>query len=263
MGVLCAANEARAIVGMDVPPKTIRVLEEALEARVTRTTIGGANVVGSLVAMNTHGAVVTGFATAAELESLKGLAVFVLPHRLNAAGNNILCNDLGALVNPEIEDDLAQQISKTLGVPVMTGTIAGLNTVGSAAIATTGSKRIQALPDLPTVAETLPGFKVTNTYNLFAPAGTSRGSVTRAGVRDARSLRGGSSAGGSSSGTSGMSRRLPRPMPSQTTCTRADDRSRITSSGESRSCRRRKTPPGWSRSAASLEERTAVSSSAT
>ena len=42
------------------------------------------------------------------------------------------------------------------------------------AIATTGPGRIQALPDLPAVAETLPGFKVTNTYNVFAPAGTAR-----------------------------------------------------------------------------------------
>ena len=42
------------------------------------------------------------------------------------------------------------------------------------AIATTGVKRIQALPDLPTVAESVPGYKVTNTYNIFAPAGTAR-----------------------------------------------------------------------------------------
>jgi tripartite-type tricarboxylate transporter receptor subunit TctC len=41
-------------------------------------------------------------------------------------------------------------------------------------LGTTGLKRVPAFPDLPTVAETLPGFKVTNTYNLFAPAGTSR-----------------------------------------------------------------------------------------
>jgi tripartite-type tricarboxylate transporter receptor subunit TctC len=36
-------------------------------------------------------------------------------------------------------------------------------------------KRIPALPDLPTVAEQgLPGFKITNSYGLFAPAGTPR-----------------------------------------------------------------------------------------
>jgi tripartite-type tricarboxylate transporter receptor subunit TctC len=41
-------------------------------------------------------------------------------------------------------------------------------------VASTGLKRVQSFPDLPTVAETLPGFKVINTYNIFAPAGTPR-----------------------------------------------------------------------------------------
>jgi tripartite-type tricarboxylate transporter receptor subunit TctC len=36
-------------------------------------------------------------------------------------------------------------------------------------------KRIPAMPDLPTVAEQgFPGFKITNSYSLFAPAGTPR-----------------------------------------------------------------------------------------
>ena len=39
-------------------------------------------------------------------------------------------------------------------------------------LASTGLKRVPSFPELPTVAETVPGFKVTNTYNLFAPAGT-------------------------------------------------------------------------------------------
>jgi len=38
-----------------------------------------------------------------------------------------------------------------------------------------GLKRLSSLPDLPTVAESgLPGFKIVNSYNLFAPAGTPR-----------------------------------------------------------------------------------------
>src|SRR6185503_4637832 len=46
------------------------------------------------------------------------------------------------------------------------------------ALATTGEKRIPALPDLPTVAEQgFPGFKITNRYNIYAPAGTSRAIV--------------------------------------------------------------------------------------
>jgi len=39
-------------------------------------------------------------------------------------------------------------------------------------LATTGSERMPALPDVPTVAETLPGFEARNWFVLAAPAGT-------------------------------------------------------------------------------------------
>jgi len=43
------------------------------------------------------------------------------------------------------------------------------------ALATLGLTRIPSMPDLPTVAEQgFPGFKITNRYNLWAPAGTPR-----------------------------------------------------------------------------------------
>jgi len=46
------------------------------------------------------------------------------------------------------------------------------------ALATLGLTRIPAMPDLPTVAEQgFPGFKITNRYNLYAPAGTPRGII--------------------------------------------------------------------------------------
>ena len=42
-------------------------------------------------------------------------------------------------------------------------------------LAAMGLTRIPALPDLPTIAEQgYPGFKITNSYGLFAPAGTPR-----------------------------------------------------------------------------------------
>ena len=43
------------------------------------------------------------------------------------------------------------------------------------AIAVMGLKRVAAYPDLPTAEEAgFPGFKIINSYNLFAPAGTPR-----------------------------------------------------------------------------------------
>jgi tripartite-type tricarboxylate transporter receptor subunit TctC len=39
-------------------------------------------------------------------------------------------------------------------------------------IATTGARRSEALPDLPTVAEAIPGFEATTWNAVLAPAGT-------------------------------------------------------------------------------------------
>lgn len=46
------------------------------------------------------------------------------------------------------------------------------------ALAATSLERIPAMPDVPTVAEQgYPGFKFTNQYNMYAPAGTPRGII--------------------------------------------------------------------------------------
>jgi tripartite-type tricarboxylate transporter receptor subunit TctC len=47
------------------------------------------------------------------------------------------------------------------------------------ALAVTGSKRSPALPDVPTVAETVPGYELTSWHGVFAPAGTPRDVVQR------------------------------------------------------------------------------------
>ena len=47
------------------------------------------------------------------------------------------------------------------------------------ALATTGETRAPASPELPTVAETLPGFVVNNWVGLFAPAGTPAAIVAK------------------------------------------------------------------------------------
>ncbi|MGE0799599.1 MAG: Bug family tripartite tricarboxylate transporter substrate binding protein [Lautropia sp.] len=47
------------------------------------------------------------------------------------------------------------------------------------ALATTGTRRSGILPDLPTVAETLPGYEVTNWFGVLAPKGTPPAVVRR------------------------------------------------------------------------------------
>jgi len=54
------------------------------------------------------------------------------------------------------------------------------------ALATTGSARTPATPELPTVAETIPGFVVNNWVGFFAPAGTSPDIVSRLNAETAK-----------------------------------------------------------------------------
>lgn len=47
------------------------------------------------------------------------------------------------------------------------------------ALATMGTQRMDVLPNVPTVAETLPGFNVTNWFGMAVPAGTSPERIAR------------------------------------------------------------------------------------
>ncbi|MCL4761584.1 MAG: tripartite tricarboxylate transporter substrate binding protein [Burkholderiales bacterium] len=47
------------------------------------------------------------------------------------------------------------------------------------ALATTGTERNPSLPDLPTIAETVPGYEITQTWGIVAPAGTPPDVVRR------------------------------------------------------------------------------------
>jgi len=71
---------------------------------------------------------------------------------------------------PALTDVIGGQVQFTIDAPAI-----GLPHVKSGkirALATTGATRLPFLPDVPTVAESLPGFEVVNWYGLVAPSGT-------------------------------------------------------------------------------------------
>lgn len=135
IGVFCAANEELILLEPAVPKYAVHSIAEALEARAVQTTIAHSAVIGSLVAMNSNGILTSPFVEENEIEAIGG-PVYPLPHRLSAVGNNVLCNDRGALVHPGYNDDALAFISEALGVPAARGTVAGVKTVGAVAVAT-------------------------------------------------------------------------------------------------------------------------------
>jgi len=138
IGVYCRANDNVVFVQRQLEKKLKILIATALNAKIVELSIANANIIGSLLVMNSHGVVVTDFASEDTIHTIKqqGLQVLVTKDTINAVGNDILANDHGALVHPEMRDHTLKKIGETLGVPVSRGTIAELEIVGMAAVVT-------------------------------------------------------------------------------------------------------------------------------
>jgi translation initiation factor eIF-6, putative len=132
IGVYAVVNESLAIVAPNTSQEFLTDLEIVLGVQTFMTTVSSSFLVGSLVAMNSNGAVVSSTIEASELEEIrKHIPIEVLPTDVNAAGNNILINDKGAIVNPDLNRKSMKLIEDFLGVEVIKSTISGCNIVGS------------------------------------------------------------------------------------------------------------------------------------
>lgn len=138
IGVYCRGNDSVVFLQKNLSKKVKKKVSSALDAKIVELTIADSTIIGSLLALNSTGVIVTNFADEETLSKITryGLDVFVIKDVINAAGNDILTNDNGALIHPDIGDSSMKKIGETLGVPVQRGTIASLKTVGTAAVVT-------------------------------------------------------------------------------------------------------------------------------
>lgn len=133
IGVFCVATEDLTVI----PLVDKDVFQEAMETPVVKTTVGGTRVLGSLMVANSNGILVSDIAEKREIEPLlEHNDVTLVPDKFNALGNNILVNDHGALIHPELHKKTEDSIKSFLDVPVKRGKIAGIEMVGSVAVAT-------------------------------------------------------------------------------------------------------------------------------
>lgn len=105
------------------------------------------------------------------LKSATGIELQAVTYRGDAPAN-------AALIAGEIQ----------IGVMPMATTLPLIETGRLKALAIGGAKRSPALPNVPTVAETIPGFESTSWQGYFVPAGTPREIVVRLQQETARVL---------------------------------------------------------------------------
>ena len=125
-----------------------RSIKEMVAYSATRTvTYSGASGAGNTVHLGME-----------RLAQLSGAKLLFVPYKGSAPA-------IIAVMGGEIHLAAASSIAALAAI--RTGRVRGL--------ASLGLTRIPAMPDMPTVAEQgFPGFKITNRYGLYAPAGTPR-----------------------------------------------------------------------------------------
>jgi len=138
LGVFCRTNDDLAFIRNGLSKKVRKKIKSVLDVDLIELSIADATIIGSLLAINSKGAVVTDFVDIDAVKVIKdqGFDVCIIRDKINAAGNDILVNDKGALVHPDLQEKSVKNIKETLKVPVLRGTIGSLKTVGMAAVVT-------------------------------------------------------------------------------------------------------------------------------
>lgn len=136
VGLYGYCNDKYCLLGLDVSRKKAREIEKILKVPVHRLNIAGTSLVGVFCAGNNSCLLLPNIVFEDELKQLDKLKIKykVIDTKLTALGNNVLCNDNGAFVNPNFSAVQKKKIRQALNVKVVPGQIAELDTTGSLGI---------------------------------------------------------------------------------------------------------------------------------
>jgi translation initiation factor 6 len=135
-GVFCTTNDVLTLVPPGIPKDDLESISEALGTKVEVITIGGSRVVGTLVAMNSKGILVSNLATSREAKKLEkiisniDLQLGILPERSNAIGNNFLVNDNGGFCNERLSAKTKELAENVLGIDITSKSLNNMDTLG-------------------------------------------------------------------------------------------------------------------------------------
>ncbi len=137
IGVLSATNDKWTLIPDHVSKKEGKVFHEVLGTEVISCNISSLSLLGTLVAMNSDSIIVPyDIDFMHETDKLDINITNTFKTRFNAFGNNILINDHFALVHKGYSKSDISKLADIFDVEIEKGSIAGLSTVGTAAVVT-------------------------------------------------------------------------------------------------------------------------------
>lgn len=135
-GVFCVTNDSVTLVPPGIPSDDMDSVSEALGTKISVVTVGGSSVLGTLIAMNNKGILVSNLITSMEFEKLEkiseefNLNLGVLSERSNAIGNNFLLNDKGGFCNERLSAPSKKESEKILEIEIQANSLNGMDTLG-------------------------------------------------------------------------------------------------------------------------------------
>ena len=135
-GVFCATNDLLTLIPPGIPEDDMEAISDALGTKIGVITIGGSSVLGTLVAMNNKGILVSNLVTSLELEKLEKISselklnLGVLAERSNAIGNNFLLNDNGGFCNERLSKKSKNNAEEIFEISIESQSLNGMDTLG-------------------------------------------------------------------------------------------------------------------------------------
>jgi len=138
VGLYAYATDKYCLIGREVPEKEAKEIAEILDVPIIQMTIAGTSLLGIFLAGNRNCLLVPSVAFIQELEILAKhkIKYKVLDTKLTCLGNNMICNNHGALISNDYGERELKFIKDALKVDVVRAKIASMNTIGSLAVHT-------------------------------------------------------------------------------------------------------------------------------
>lgn len=135
-GVFSATNDKLTFLPPGIPEDDMDDISQALSTEIEIVTVGGSSVLGTLIAMNNNGFLISNLATSLEIKNFSAIAkkfninFDIISDRSNAVGNNFLINDKGGFCNERLGRNSVEAAESVLEIKITPHSLNKMDTLG-------------------------------------------------------------------------------------------------------------------------------------